>query len=281
MRKLDASMLALEVSQRCGLDLKPCSPPPSVAADVALGSVDPSPERGLCVCISLALGRLTVRVTPGIFAQGLLAAVNRELSENAPALIAVARHLVADGYEVAIGSKGAESTDSLVSADEVFPVVVGLPYIARSGSDHDHVDIVARTVMKALGMALIAVPHSVAGSATDSAGNVEGLRCEEVSVRIERSRANRMACIAIHGLDCAACGMRMSDRYGTLARDLVEVHHLNPLASLDAPKPVDPRTELVPLCPNCHRVAHLATPPLLPSQIRDSLRPTERSAVET
>lgn len=85
---------------------------------------------------------------------------------------------------------------------------------------------------------------------------------------LRASRANRAACIAIYGLVCAACGMRMSDRYGEAARDLVEVHHLNPLACMEAPTPVDPRTDLIPLCPNCHRVAHLASPPYSPEQIR-------------
>lgn len=271
MLNLDAPKLALEVSRRVGLELSSCAPPPNVTADVVLGSVDPPPERGLCVFISFALGRLSVGVHSGIFAQGLLTAVGRGLAESSPALLALARHLVSEGFEVTIGSRSAESLESLGSAEAVFPVAVVVPYFAPSAGDPDRLQFVTDTVVKALTVALIAVPHAVGGSVTGVSGEVEGQRIHELSVRIERSRANRMACIAIHGLGCAACGMRMSDRYGELARDLVEVHHLHPLASLDVPRSVDPRSDLVPLCPNCHRVAHLVTPPLLPSQIRESL----------
>jgi hypothetical protein len=264
----DAASLATVVSQRGGLEVRACTAPPGMVADVTLGSVDPPSERGLYICVSSALGHVRVRVVPGIFAQGLITAVAHDLPSNGASLVAVAQHFVSEGYVVSIGDKVVTLSDTSMAVGQVFPIGVDLPYADSPRSDPDRFEAIVATVLKALEVTLIVVPHAVSGAV----GDLEGERREELASRIERSRANRAACIAIHGLGCAACGMRMSDRYGEAARDLVEVHHLTPLACMGAPKPVDPRSDLVPLCPNCHRVAHLASPPYLPAQIRELLR---------
>jgi 5-methylcytosine-specific restriction protein A len=72
----------------------------------------------------------------------------------------------------------------------------------------------------------------------------------------ERSEAARQRCLEIHGAVCAACRTDLASIYGAAARGLVEIHHLNPLATRDAAYQVDPERDLVPLCPNCHAVAH-------------------------
>jgi hypothetical protein len=221
----DAASLALEVSRRSGMEFRPSTAPPGVVADVALGSVDPPSERGLYLCVSLALGHVRVRVVPGIFAQGLMTAVARELPSSGASLVAVARHLVSEGYVVSIGERSVAHTDASTPIGEVFPIGIDLPYAGSLGSDPDRFHATVASVLKALELTLVVVPYSISGAH----GEIEGERREE----------------------------------------LVEVHHLHPLASMEAPKPVDPQTDLVPLCPNCHRVAHLANPPYSPAQIRE------------
>ena len=41
---------------------------------------------------------------------------------------------------------------------------------------------------------------------------------------------------------------------------VIEVHHLEPLALLVDPRAYNPETDLVPLCPNCHRAVHTQRP---------------------
>lgn len=77
--------------------------------------------------------------------------------------------------------------------------------------------------------------------------------------RRERNPRNRLLCLRIHGEKCAACGFEPRNRYGE-AGGIIEVHHLEPLASLAVPRPYDPATELVPLCPDCHRAIHTRRP---------------------
>ncbi len=77
----------------------------------------------------------------------------------------------------------------------------------------------------------------------------------------ERNPEARRQCLAHHGFACAACGLVLEKRYGTAARELIHVHHLFPLSDTEGPHAVSPISDLVPLCPNCHAVAHRKVPP--------------------
>lgn len=96
----------------------------------------------------------------------------------------------------------------------------------------------------------------------------EGAVLRSVVRRRERNPRNRLLCIRIHGERCVACGLEPRLRYGA-AGSVIEVHHLQPLSSLGEPRAYDPRTDLVPLCPTCHRAAHTRRPlPWSPGEIR-------------
>ncbi|GGE92655.1 HNH endonuclease [Massilia psychrophila] len=87
----------------------------------------------------------------------------------------------------------------------------------------------------------------------------EGAVLQSVVIRRERNPRNRLLCIRIHGEKCFACGAEPRMTYGD-AGSIIEVHHLEPVALLMEPRPYDPRTDLVPLCPNCHRAVHTRRP---------------------
>ena len=80
--------------------------------------------------------------------------------------------------------------------------------------------------------------------------------------RFESSAEAQRICIAHHGTSCAACGLSFESTYGEAAAGFIEVHHLVPPELLGSDYQLDPVADLVPLCPNCHAMAHLdvATP---------------------
>lgn len=99
----------------------------------------------------------------------------------------------------------------------------------------------------------------------------EGAVRQSVVVRRERNPRNRLLCIRIHGDKCVGCGLEPRRIYA-VASSIIEVHHLEPLASLAAARRYDPRTDLVPLCPNCHRAVHTRRPyPLSVAELQASL----------
>ena len=99
----------------------------------------------------------------------------------------------------------------------------------------------------------------------------EGVAKSELLTRHERSHLNRSLCIAYYGYNCKACYINLKDKYGEIARDFIHVHHLNPIAESGITKP-DPIKDFVPLCPNCHAIAHLQNPPLNVKEIQVILK---------
>jgi 5-methylcytosine-specific restriction protein A len=103
-------------------------------------------------------------------------------------------------------------------------------------------------------------------------GYPEGSQLQTVVNRYERDRRNRAAAIAIHGQICRACGVDMQHRYGFVAEGLVEIHHTVPVSMLGPEYLINPATDLVPLCPTCHAVAHRRSPPFTVEEIKKMLQ---------
>ncbi|MGF9646363.1 HNH endonuclease [Pseudarthrobacter oxydans] len=74
--------------------------------------------------------------------------------------------------------------------------------------------------------------------------------------RYERNPDARRVCLAFHGTSCAACGFSFEASYGDIGTGFIEVHHVVPPVMLGDGYQLDPVADLVPLCPNCHAMAH-------------------------
>lgn len=71
----------------------------------------------------------------------------------------------------------------------------------------------------------------------------------------ERSLKNRAKAIEIHGTACSVCDFDFNEFYGEeLASDYIEIHHIKPVSEFQGT--IDPETDLIPVCPNCHRMLH-------------------------
>lgn len=90
-----------------------------------------------------------------------------------------------------------------------------------------------------------------------------------------RSRAARAACIAHYGDRCSICDVKLSERYGAIAEGLIHVHHPRSLSAIRQKHEVNPIRDLRPVCPNCHAIVHLSSPPLSIERARALVR--ERS----
>jgi 5-methylcytosine-specific restriction protein A len=111
-------------------------------------------------------------------------------------------------------------------------------------------------------------------AAPDVAGLPEGAKTRIEVNRYERDRRNRAAALAIHGYLCKACDLDMGERYGPVAAGLIEVHHVTPVSQVGPGYIIDLKSDLVPLCPNCHAVAHRRSPPFSVDELRGMQRPS-------
>ena len=90
--------------------------------------------------------------------------------------------------------------------------------------------------------------------------------------RYERDPKARAKCIEHHGTCCAICELDFEKRYGEIGKGFIHVHHLRPLGRLKSSYRLDPRKDLVPVCPNCHAMLHRRDPPFEVEQLRRCLR---------
>jgi 5-methylcytosine-specific restriction protein A len=125
--------------------------------------------------------------------------------------------------------------------------------------------------LKALGFTVLADPltddlASLSEEVPDSFP--EGAR-RVVSVNsFERSSKTREACIAQHGAKCTICGFEFGAIYGEELEGYIHVHHIVPIASVGATYQIDPKKDLVPVCPNCHAVLHYGGKLRTPEDVR-------------
>ncbi|MGF2735368.1 HNH endonuclease [Marinobacter sp. DUT-1] len=84
----------------------------------------------------------------------------------------------------------------------------------------------------------------------------EGGKKRIFSTRYERDPRLRKQAIEIHGDSCIACGFNFGEVYGDHGVGFIHVHHVVPISMYDKKQIVNPATDLIPLCPNCHAMVH-------------------------
>ena len=89
----------------------------------------------------------------------------------------------------------------------------------------------------------------------ESYQGTEGEKRLRYSSYYERNPFYRNKAIEIHGLKCIACGFDFEEKYGELGKGFIHVHHNKPLSE-SGPTRINPRTDMTPLCANCHAMIH-------------------------
>ena len=82
----------------------------------------------------------------------------------------------------------------------------------------------------------------------------EGDVIEIYTTRYERDPRLKEQAIKIHGTSCMVCGFSFGESYGKLGDGFIEVHHIRPIS--EGSREVNPETDLVCLCSNCHEMIH-------------------------
>ncbi|ABS56237.1 HNH endonuclease [Methanoregula boonei 6A8] len=86
----------------------------------------------------------------------------------------------------------------------------------------------------------------------------EGKEREIIQTIYERNSKLREMAIKMHGTTCSVCGFNFAKKYGILSEGYIEIHHLVPHSEhkIKGESEINPETDLIPLCSNCHRIIH-------------------------
>ena len=97
---------------------------------------------------------------------------------------------------------------------------------------------------------------------------VEGGSNQVLINKYERNPVNRQLCLMANGYTCKICGFDFEKKYGDLGHHFIHVHHIEMVSSHDEEYYLNPESDLIPVCPNCHAMLHKETPPLHPDELR-------------
>tara|TARA_E500000318_G_C3565764_1_gene215563 strand:- start:2458 stop:3297 length:840 start_codon:yes stop_codon:yes gene_type:complete len=269
---IDATSVAGVLTDRFGLPLRGVAHASSEGERCRVFPDDIDLTQGFAIEVLIGWRSVEVAFVPGNFAAGLVAGMQSAGPQQRAAFHAFARAIQSDGATLVFQLNGV-SADPL--ADQEWPanwqsLAMNLQRspVAIDHNEARQIDQVAALWGgRMLGLALSLLPIEEKAN-----GEEEGALIRAEVNRYERSAINRAACIEIHGAVCKACGFDFGAHYGEVGVGFIEVHHLEPVSGIAPGTVVDPDSDLVPLCSNCHAMVHRRTPPYTVEDVRAMLR---------
>ena len=61
------------------------------------------------------------------------------------------------------------------------------------------------------------------------------------------------------------------DAYGEYGKGFIHVHHITPVSQVNERYSLNPASDLIPVCPNCHSMLHRRKEVLLPEGLKNIL----------
>lgn len=97
----------------------------------------------------------------------------------------------------------------------------------------------------------------------------EGKSISVIVNKYERDLAARKKCIEHYGTNCQICNFDFLKAYGNIGKDFIHVHHIKPISEIREEYKVNPITDLIPVCPNCHAIFHRRKPAYSVEEIKN------------
>jgi len=77
--------------------------------------------------------------------------------------------------------------------------------------------------------------------------------------KYERSSKARENAVKYHGLNCKVCNINFENIDGEIGKEFIHIHHLVPIHEIGKNYKISYKTDLIPVCPNCHAMLHRKT----------------------
>lgn len=138
--------------------------------------------------------------------------------------------------------------------------------IIENSTDRDYeIKLVQEWAMLGVGLFLSLLDVNVIDEYNHSEGKVS-----KVTHNVyERNPVNRELCLSANGYSCKICGFNFERKYGLLGHGFIHVHHIEMVADYGGERFINPITDMIPVCPNCHAMLHRKRPPLTPVELKE------------
>ncbi|HRN34562.1 MAG TPA: HNH endonuclease [Saprospiraceae bacterium] len=106
----------------------------------------------------------------------------------------------------------------------------------------------------------------------ETASYMEGKSKEVIQTRYERNPQARKICLKHFGYSCKICGFNFEQTFGEIGKGFIHVHHINAIADIGKEYEINPKEDLIPLCPNCHAMIHAKRPAFSVDEIKEIIK---------
>lgn len=145
--------------------------------------------------------------------------------------------------------------------------------LAYPVSVSDSKPVIIRWRFDSSGEAEVNIPEEVIFDISVSPQSITEGAVKKITVNAyERNPVARRACLKAHGFQCAACGFDFEFFYDDIGKKYIHVHHITPISSIGENYIINPVTDLVPLCPNCHAMIHRTNPPMSVEDLKKRIK---------
>lgn len=236
------------------------------------------PREGFQIRILIGWKKITLAFQPEDNSGELLLAMGNSKKERLEEFSVIAKKAISEGASIEITLNGVVIP---ISQEINWPrhwqqlhIILRSPFIetdsdlALDGKLEEHVLV---WVTFFISLLFTVLPLQEETQEENLEGLPEGAQTKVLVNRYERSRVNRQICIAKNGAFCNICGFDFGKQYGKDGDGFIEVHHLTPVSKLGGNYNINPVTDLIPVCANCHAMIHRRNPPYSVDEMKNLL----------
>ncbi len=275
---IDSISLSKSLTERFGLDVSATVKESYNSTGVNDGQkiiIEPAGiESTISFKVELTLGWRTLSAVfrPADYASTLLKKMNKSNQEQKTAFSVFAGSLRSKGavIDLVINNESFEATDPHSWPENWSEINIRMKktgLVLEKKTEYDFSEAFPWTT-GFFGMTLALLPlEEISGR--EVTGEVEGDQYFERVKKYERSRINRAACIEVNSDSCKICGFSFGKTYGKHGEGFIHVHHIIPVSQMGGSYSLNPATDLIPVCPNCHSMLHRRQKVLLPEGLKN------------
>ncbi len=273
---IDVNAIAERITSRFGVRFSGTASTSPDGVVVALTPLGMERTQGFAITTLVGWRRVTTEFTPATYARPLVASMGDADPHRRGLFLSLLDSARSAGAEVVVRINDLpvdlSKPDSLPTKWSGLTVTLtSRPLEIDRNSDREICELALEWASRLVAAVVALLP--LEPGPTSAVGQEEGDAYEMLVTRYERSHINRAACIAVHGVTCHACGFDFSLAYGPLGEGVIDVHHVQPVSTVGPGTVINPVKDLVPLCANCHRMAHQRRPaPYSVAEIQSMLR---------
>jgi 5-methylcytosine-specific restriction protein A len=263
-----AEQVAIKLSEKFGISLISKYGKDEKGEYINILPTDIDPSNGFSILIRIGWRSIIVEFVPGTFSASLINSMGHSSSESRRLFRTLAENAMSHDMNIVIkiNDKSIGFTDIIDAGNNWTNFHLSLRYqhvVIESIQKKELEDLIVHCSDTVLSLIVILLPIEAIDDMSEfiSTGLPEGALMRIEVNKYERNPINRMVCIEINGSACKICGFDFSKVYGTIGYGFIHVHHIVPVSRMVVDYSVNPKTDLVPVCPNCHAMLHRQDPP--------------------